>query len=264
MRLLAMSATSTGPPIIAVTAPAGRVARFCTPEASGRAALRSVDVTLSPRSSVALAGRSGAGKSTLAQLLARFMDPSAGSITVGGNSLPSYSRESLAEIVSLLPQDVALFAETVRDNLLLAVDQPVDDETLWQALRLAEADEVVARMPAGLDTVLSENGASLSGGERQRMALARAVLHPATVLILDESVSQLDMMTEDDVHSALVTARPGRATITIAHRLSTLLRSERILVLDDGKLVGDGTHAELLEGCSSYRRLVLPQMLALE
>lgn len=232
------------------------------PQASSHLALRAVSAGVRPGEHVAIAGRSGSGKSTFAHLLARFMDPGEGTIAAAGHPLPEYGRHELARVVSLLPQDVALFHETVRENLLLATDEPVDDERLWEALRIAKADDIVLRMPAGLDTVLAENGRSLSGGERQRLALARAVLHPAAVLILDEAVSQLDVLGERDVQEALDDARATRTTITIAHRLSTLLSAQRILVLDEGRLVGDGTHTELLADCPAYRSLVLPQVEA--
>jgi ABC-type multidrug transport system fused ATPase/permease subunit len=232
------------------------------PEASTRLAVEAVSVTVRQGEHVAVAGRSGSGKSTFAQLLARFVDPGAGTIDAAGHPLPDYARDELANVVSLLPQDVSLFAETARDNLLLATDEPVGDDVLWSALRAARADGIVEALPDGLDTVLADNGRSLSGGERQRLALARAILHPSAVLVLDEAVSQLDVLSERDVHDALTGARAGRTTITIAHRLSTLLAADRILVLDDGRLVGDGTHEELLAGCPAYRRLVLPQLEA--
>ncbi|MFD3685150.1 ABC transporter ATP-binding protein [Nocardiopsis sp. NPDC058631] len=232
------------------------------PEASARLAVEALTVTVRPGEHVAVAGRSGSGKSTLAQLLARFMDPDHGGVTAGGSPLGEYSRGELPRVVSLLPQDVSLFQETVRDNLLLATDAPVDDEQLWRALRIAHADGIVERLPDGLDTVLADNGRSLSGGERQRLALARAVLRPAQVLILDEAVSQLDVIGEHGVQEGLAQARAGRTTITIAHRLSTLLGADRILVLDAGRLVGDGDHTELLHSCPAYRRLVAPQISA--
>lgn len=236
--------------------------RSIDPQASAHLALEAVTVRIDAGEHVALAGRSGSGKSTFAQLLARFMDPDTGTINVAGHPLPDYERHELARAVSLLPQDVALFQETVRENLLLATDDPLDDDALWEALRIAQADDIVARLPDGLDTVLSENGRSLSGGERQRLALARAVLHPAAVLILDEAVSQLDALGERDVQDAVEGARGRRTTITIAHRLSTLLTADRILVLDEGRLVGDGSHTVLLEDCPAYRALVLPQLEA--
>lgn len=236
--------------------------RSVDPQASAHLALDAVTVRLRAGEHVALAGRSGSGKSTFAQLLARFMDPDTGAIAVAGHPLPDYERHELARAVWLLPQDVALFQETVRENLLLATDEPLGDDALWEALRVARADDIVARLPEGLDTVLSENGRSLSGGERQRLALARAVLHPAAVLILDEAVSQLDLLGERDVQNAITGARDSRTTITIAHRLSTLLSADRILVLDGGRVVGDGSHSELLECCPAYRALVLPQLEA--
>ncbi|MDT0331213.1 ABC transporter ATP-binding protein [Nocardiopsis lambiniae] len=230
------------------------------PEASTRPAVRDLTVRIRPGEHVAIAGRSGSGKSTFAQLLARCVDPGRGDVTVSGGPLREYTRSALPRVVSLLPQDVSLFQETVRDNLMLATDEPLTDADLWRVLRVAHADAVVRRLPEGLDTVLADNGRSLSGGERQRLALARTLLNPAQVLILDEAVSQLDAVGEHDVQDALTGTRRDRTTITIAHRLSTLLHAERIIVLDEGRPVGDGTHADLLRDCPAYRRLVGPQL----
>ncbi|MFL1429250.1 MULTISPECIES: ABC transporter ATP-binding protein [unclassified Nocardiopsis] len=233
------------------------------PLASERMAVRDLTVRVRPGEHIAIAGRSGSGKSTFAQVLARCVDPGEGSVRAGGAPLPRYTRRALPEVVSLLPQDVALFRETVRDNLLLATDDDLDDAELWRVLEAARVDGVVRRLPDGLDTVLADNGRSLSGGERQRLALARTLLNPTRVLILDEAVSQLDAVGEHDVREAIAAARAGRTTITIAHRLTTLVHAERIIVLDAGTPVGEGTHADLLRDCPAYRRLVAPQMDAL-
>lgn len=221
-------------------------------------AVDGVDLQIPVGQTVAIAGRSGAGKSTLAQLLARWYDPSTGTISAAGRDLRALDREALPQQVRLVPQDPHLFAESVRENLQLARADEISDEEMWQALRSAGAEEVVAGMPDGLDTVLADHGRSLSGGERQRIALARAVLAPAPVLILDESVSQLDTGTAASVQSALL--RPGTTTVVIAHRLVTLLQAERIVVMDGGRVVGDGRHEDLLASCPAYRALVEPQL----
>lgn len=230
------------------------------PLASSRPAVRDLTVHVRAGEHIAIAGRSGSGKSTFAQILARCVDPGEGRVEAGGAPLPRYTRTALPGVVSLLPQDVALFRETVRDNLLLATDDDLDDTDLWRVLEAARVDDVVRRLPEGLDTVLADNGRSLSGGERQRLALARTLLNPARVLVLDEAVSQLDAVGEHDVQEAIAAARAGRTTITIAHRLTTLVRAERIIVLDAGTPVGDGTHADLLRDCPAYRSLVAPQV----
>ena len=221
-------------------------------------AVAGVSLDIPAGQTVALAGRSGAGKSTLAALIARWYDPEAGSIRVHGTDLRALDREELPERVRLVPQDPHLFAESVRENLQLARADAITDDEMRDALRTAGADGVVSAMPDGLDTVLGDHGRSLSGGERQRLALARAVLAPAPVLVLDESVSQLDTGTAASVQSALL--RPGTTTVVIAHRLVTLLQAERIVVMDAGRIVGDGTHAQLMAECPEYRALVEPQL----
>lgn len=237
-----------------------REVRFSWPGTS-RPAVDGVSLRIGAGEQVAIAGRSGSGKSTLAQLLARWNDPHTGSIHLSGQDLRSLPLDALREQIRLVPQDPHLFAETVRENLLLAAGtDEVNDQALWAALERAGADETVRRLPEGLDTVLADHGASLSGGERQRIALARAFLHPSSVLVLDESVSQLDTGTAASVQQSLADQR--RTTIVIAHRLVTLLQAERIVVMEAGRVVGDGDHVRLMETCPSYRALVEPQLIA--
>ncbi|WP_166348266.1 ABC transporter ATP-binding protein [Phytoactinopolyspora limicola] len=233
--------------------------------ADGPPTLQDVNLRIAPGENVAVAGRSGAGKSTFAALLARFADPDDGEVQAGGTDLRALHPQAMAAAVGLVPQDVFLFHDTIRANLLLAVSEPegVDDDALWHALETAQIAELVRTLPDGLDAVVGERGAALSGGERQRLALARAILAGARALVLDETVSQLDVSSERDVRDALAADRTGRTTIVIAHRLSTLLGAERIVVLDHGRVVGDGTHHELLETCATYRELVEPQLAAL-
>lgn len=235
---------------------------FRWPGAPGPA-LDRVALRIGAGEAVALAGRSGAGKSTLAQLLARWYDPESGRLVLDGRDLRTIPLSTLRARVRLIPQDPHLFAESVRENLLLAAadeahEQRLDDAALWAALTDVGARDLVARLPEGLDTVLWDHGRSLSGGERQRLALARAALHPGQVLVLDESVSQLDTGSAAVIQDGL--ARAGRTTVVIAHRLVTLLRAPRIIVLEDGRIVGDGTHGELLDTCPAYRALVEPQL----
>lgn len=223
-----------------------------------RPAVDGVTLRVPAGQTIALAGRSGAGKSTLGQLLARWHDPDSGEVRIGGAPLRRVRREHLHRLVTLLPQEPYLFAETVRANLALARDEAIAEPELWCALETAGAAELVRSLPDGLDTVLADRARSLSGGERQRLALARLLLVPAPVLVLDEAVSQLDTTTETGIRDAV--ARTGRTTVVIAHRLATLLHSDRIVVMDRGRIVGDGSHEELWRDCPAYRDLVAPQL----
>ncbi|NEE01937.1 ABC transporter ATP-binding protein [Phytoactinopolyspora halotolerans] len=227
--------------------------------------LQEIDLRIDAGENVAIAGRSGAGKSTFAALLARLADPDDGAVLAADVDLRELSAESMAAAVGLVPQDVFLFHDTIRSNLLLALtdETPPEDETLWRALETAQIDSLVRSLPAGLDTVVGERGATLSGGERQRLALARAILSGTRALVLDETVSQLDVANERGVRDALAADTSERTTVVIAHRLSTLLGAERIVVLDRGRVVGDGTHDQLLDSCATYRDLVEPQLAAL-
>ncbi|HWH01482.1 MAG TPA: thiol reductant ABC exporter subunit CydC [Pilimelia sp.] len=218
-------------------------------------ALREVSLTLAPGELVAVVGHSGAGKSTLAHLLLRFFDPTRGRITLGGHDLRELTQQRLRDLVASVPQDAFLFHDTVRANVALGRPD-ASDAQLAAALADAQATEVVAALPDGAGTVVGDRGVRLSGGERQRLAVARALLRDAPVLVLDEPVAQLDAVSEQRLRQALDAARTGRTVVVVAHRLSTILAADRVLVLDQGRLVGDGTHAELLARCPEYARLV--------
>lgn len=221
-------------------------------------AVAEISLSVPAGQTIAIAGASGAGKSTLAQLIARWYDPQAGRVRIGGRDLRTVARDDLPDLVCLVPQDTFLFAESIRENLALAAQAEVSEDRLWAALDRSRASDLVRRLPHGLDTVLADHGRSLSGGERQRLALARLALRNPSVVVLDEAVSQLDVANEEAVQSSFEDT--DQTTVIIAHRLVTLLRAERIVVLDRGRVVGDGTHPDLLAGCEAYRRLVLPQM----
>ena len=208
---------------------------------------------------LALVGPSGAGKTSLAQLLMRFWDPDKGSISLNGIELRDYKLEDLRSRIALVAQDTYLFNNSLRENILVAKPDATELE-LSEAVKLSALSEVVESMPDGLETIVGERGASLSGGQRQRVAIARAFLKDAPFLILDEATSHLDALSEHTVHKALNLLKTNRTTIIIAHRLSTIRDADRIIVLNEGKMVEAGTHNELLQKTGLYRQLVSKQL----
>jgi ATP-binding cassette, subfamily B, bacterial MsbA len=202
---------------------------------------------------VALVGPSGAGKSTLVNLLPRFIEPTAGSLLLDGRPLPEWDTQALRRQFALVSQDVVLFNDTVAANVALG-DQ-VDEARVRDALRAANLLDFVTAMPQGLDTLVGHNGSQLSGGQRQRVAIARAVYKDAPILILDEATSALDAESERAVQDALERLMQGRTTLVIAHRLATIEHADRVLVLEAGRLVEQGSHQALLDRNGLYARL---------
>jgi len=216
--------------------------------------LSGVDLTIQRGETVALVGPSGAGKTTLVGLLSRLYDPTAGRITLDGVDLRDAKLESLRRQIGLVTQETILFDTTVRQNIAYGETAP-SEERLRAAAAAACADEFIERLPNGYDTTVGEGASRLSGGQRQRLAIARAIYKDAPILILDEATSQLDTESEALVARALGNLMRGRTTLVIAHRLSTVRRADRILVLDGGRIVEQGSHAELLTRRGVYRRL---------
>jgi ATP-binding cassette, subfamily B, bacterial len=219
-----------------------------------RPALRDVCFRIEPGERVALVGETGAGKSTLLALLGRFYEPTEGVIRLDGTDLRDWTVASVREQIALVLQEAALFGTTIRENLDYGKPGATEEE-VWAALDAAQARDFVERLSLGLDTPLGERGSTLSGGQRQRLAIARAMLRDAPLLLLDEPSTGLDAATDRALRSAIARLTRGRTSIVIAHQLETVCHADRILVLDRGHVAGDGRHEDLLATCATYRRL---------
>jgi subfamily B ATP-binding cassette protein MsbA len=217
------------------------------------AALADVDLSLEPGLTVALVGPSGAGKSTLVNLLPRFLEPTAGALLLDGTPLPEWDLHALRRQFALVSQDLVLFNDTIAANVALGGE--ADLQRVRDALKAANLLDFVEGLPQGIDTMIGHNGSQLSGGQRQRLAIARALYKDAPILILDEATSALDSESERLVQQALDRLMRGRTSLVIAHRLSTIERADRIVALDNGRVVEQGSHAELLAHGGLYARL---------
>lgn len=213
-----------------------------------------LNLNISSKQSVGLAGKSGGGKSTLTQLLLRYMDVQSGEILIDEQNIAKVTQNSLREQISYVPQDPYLFHRSLRDNITYGKEDASDKE-IDDAITKAHAKEFIDKLPDGLDTIVGERGVKLSGGQRQRVAIARAILKDAPILILDEATSALDSESERLIQSALENLMKDRTSIVIAHRLSTIAKLDRIIVLDNGKIIEDGTHAKLLKQSGTYAKL---------
>jgi subfamily B ATP-binding cassette protein MsbA len=226
-------------------------------------ALEGIDLDVKAGQVVALVGPSGAGKTTLANLVPRFYDATSGAVKIDGRDLRDLRLASLREHISIVAQDTFLFNDTVAANIGYGLLHATAEQ-VREAARNALAEEFIGRMPQGYDTVIGERGQKLSGGQRQRLAIARALLKNAPILILDEATSHLDTESELLVQKALQNLMEHRTVIVIAHRLSTVRRADKIVVLDQGRIAETGTHDQLLVNGGIYRRLYELQFLAIE
>ena len=215
---------------------------------------RGLDLTIAAGQRVGLIGHSGAGKSTLATLLMRLYEIEAGTIAIDRQNIAEVTQQSLRRSIGLIPQDAVLFHRTLIENIRYGRPEASDAE-VFRAAKRARAHEFIATLPLGYETLVGERGVKLSGGQRQRIAIARALLKDAPILVLDEATSALDSESEALIHTAMADAMNGKTVIAIAHRLSTLAHLDRLVVLDRGCVVEDGSHAELLARGGVYASL---------
>jgi ATP-binding cassette subfamily B protein len=227
---------------------------FSYPSRPGQKALDSFTLNIEPGECIAFVGPSGAGKSTTFQLLLRFYDPQQGRIVIDGVNVATADPCAVRARIAVVPQDTVIFGDSARENIRFGRPDAGDEE-VCSAARAAVAADFIGELPQGYDTFLGERGTRLSGGQRQRIAIARAILKNPPILLLDEATSSLDAENELQVQRALDHLMQGRTTIIIAHRLATVLKANRIVVMDQGRIVDIGTHEELVKHNALYARL---------
>jgi subfamily B ATP-binding cassette protein MsbA len=227
-------------------------------------ALHSVSFAVRPGETVALVGGSGGGKTTLVNLLPRFYSPQSGRVLLDGHDIQALRLESLRANLALVSQDVVLFNDTIRANIAYGGMGAAGDAEVIAAATAAHAMEFIREMPQGLDTLIGENGMRLSGGQRQRLAIARALTKQPDVYIFDDSFSALDVKTDAKLRAALRREVASATVLVVAQRVATIMQADQIIVLDAGRIVGIGTHAELMATCATYREIVESQLAGSE
>jgi ATP-binding cassette subfamily B protein len=225
----------------------------------GEPVLRDIDLTVEPGQTVAVLGATGSGKSSLVNLVPRFYDVSRGQVLIDGVDVRRIRHDELLAQIGIVPQDTLLFSGTVRDNIRFG-DPQARDEEVRQAARAAQAHDFIQALPQGYDSPVEPRGANFSGGQKQRLAIARALLPRPPILILDDSTSAVDVETETRIQDALEALPGRRTTLVVAQRISTVLRADRIVVLDRGRIVAQGTHRELMQSSPIYREIFESQL----
>jgi len=221
--------------------------------------LQNINLKIDGGKFTSLVGHTGAGKTTIMNLIPRFYEPIKGEIKIDDQSINDFSFESIRKNISLVSQDTSLFDDTIKNNIKYSYLDATDDE-IFHASKLSYCDEFISKMPNGYETVIGENGVRLSGGEKQRLSIARAMLKESKIILLDEATSSLDSETESKIQKAINTLTQGKTTLVIAHRLSTIINSNKIYVVDNGKIIASGNHKELLENSTLYKNFYEKQI----
>jgi len=224
-------------------------------------AIKNISISIDGGSTVAFVGHSGAGKSTIINLLPRFYDPTNGKIFIDEQDISEVTLSSLRKNISLVSQDIILFDDSVRANIAYA-NLTATDEEIKKACRFAAADEFIEKLPQSYETIIGENGVRLSGGQKQRISIARAILKDTSLILLDEATSSLDADSEEKVQNAILNLTKNKTTLVIAHRLSTIMRADKIIVLNEGKIIETGKHDDLLKNSIVYKNLYSKQLSA--
>ena len=227
------------------------------------ASLTDISFSAMPGETVGIIGGTGSGKSTLVNLIPRFYDATKGSVTVDGQDVKAYTFRHLREKIGVVPQKAVLFLGTIRSNLLWRKKDAKESE-LWKALQIAQAEEVVKKKQKGLDEKVEAGGRNFSGGQRQRLTIARALVGEPEILILDDSASALDFATDAALRRSIKESTGNATVFLVSQRAATVKNADQILVLDDGKLVGKGTHEELLKNCNVYKEICMSQFSSQE
>jgi ATP-binding cassette subfamily B protein len=228
-----------------------------------RPVLHGIDLVAEPGRTTAVIGSTGSGKTTLVNLVPRLFDATAGTVRIDGVDVRDLAPDDLWSLIGLVPQRPYLFSGTVASNLRYG-NPDATDEDLWHALEVAQARSFVAEMPGGLDAPVAQGGTNVSGGQRQRLAIARALVRKPAIYLFDDSFSALDFATDAALRAALVPETRHSAVVVVAQRVATIRDADRIVVLDEGAVVGTGTHAELMDTCETYREIVFSQISAEE
>jgi len=224
-------------------------------------AINDINISIEGGSTIALVGHSGAGKSTIINLLPRFYDPSIGKISIDDQNISDVKLSSLRKNISLVSQDIILFDDSVRANIAYA-NLNATNQQIKEACKFAAANDFIEKLPQSYDTVIGENGIRLSGGQKQRISIARAILKGASIILLDEATSSLDADSEEKVQNAIINLTKNKTTLVIAHRLSTIMRANKIIVLNEGRIVETGRHEDLVKNSTVYKNLYSKQLSA--